>query len=193
MKNIILFGPPGSGKGTQADLLKKECNFAHISTGDIFRKNIQEQTSLGIKAKSYIDKGSLVPDELTIDMLESEYSTYEKSSALRGIILDGFPRTKNQAIALDSFLLKRNEEVTALLNLEVKKDLLLERLLLRGKESLRSDDLDDKIIESRIEVYLKETLPVSNYYQKKDKLFVIPAQGTIEEVSKVIKSIVNSL
>ena len=139
MKNIVLFGPPGAGKWTQAELLKGKYNLVHISTGDVFRFNIKNETELGVLAKTYMDKGDLVPDEVTINMLEEEV---DKNTNANGFIFDGFPRTQSQAEALDGFLNTKWEKINGMVALEVPEDLLVERLLERGKTSGRADDTD---------------------------------------------------
>ena len=149
MLNLVLFGPPGAGKGTQAAKLTSKYNLIHLSTGDIFRANIKGQTELGTLAKSYMDKGNLVPDEVTIKMLESEV---DKTPHAKGYIFDGFPRTTPQAEALEAFLKSKNTEITLMLALEVAEDELVKRLLLRGKDSGRADDTDEAIIRNRINV-----------------------------------------
>ena len=151
MTNIVLFGPPGAGKGTQATILKEKYNLVHISTGDVFRYNIQNKTALGILAKTFIDAGDLVPDQITIDMLKDEV---DKNTDANGFIFDGFPRTESQAEALDVFLAKKGEKINGMVALEVAEDLLVERLLERGKTSGRSDDMDENKIRNRFNEYL---------------------------------------
>ena len=160
MLNIVLFGPPGAGKGTQANFLKDTFNLVHISTGDVFRKNIKNQTPLGILAQSYMDKGTLVPDQVTIDMLSDEVS---KNSTARGFIFDGFPRNIVQANALDTVLSKHSAQVDAMIALEVEDEILVMRLLKRGETSGRSDDLSEEIVRNRIKIYYSETAILKSY------------------------------
>ena len=179
MLNIVLFGPPGAGKGTQSAKLIEKYNLVHLSTGDIFRANIKGGTELGTLAKSYIDQGQLVPDEVTIRMLESEAN---KSPEAKGYIFDGFPRTPAQAAALDKFLESKGTSITLMLALEVEEEELKKRLLLRGKDSGRADDQDPSVIQKRIDVYRNETEPVRDYYQAQQKYTGIDGIGTIEEI-----------
>lgn len=181
MLNLVLFGPPGAGKGTQSERLTEKYGLIHLSTGDVFRANIKGETELGKKAKSYIDKGDLVPDEVTISMLESEV---DKHQNVNGFIFDGFPRTTAQAEALDNFLASKGEEITLMLALEVNDAELKKRLLERGKVSGRSDDQDPEIIENRIKEYNQKTAPLKAYYQKQDKFKSIDGMGTIDEISE---------
>lgn len=162
MLNIVLFGPPGAGKGTQAAKLVKKYHLIHLSTGDIFRSNIKDETKLGTLAKSYMDKGELVPDEVTIKMLESEVN---KINNPRGFIFDGFPRTTPQADALQKFLHSKNTEIALMLALNVSEDELVKRLLLRGNESNRVDDKDETIIRNRIQVYNLQTAIVADHWK----------------------------
>lgn len=180
MLNLVLFGPPGAGKGTQSERLTEKYGLIHLSTGDIFRANIKGETELGKKAKSYIDKGDLVPDEVTISMLQSEVDKHEK---VNGFIFDGFPRTTAQAEALDKFLESKNQEITMMLALEVHDDELKKRLLERGKISGRSDDQNPEIIENRIKEYNKKTAPLKEYYEKQDKFKSIDGIGSIDDIS----------
>ncbi len=179
MLNIILFGPPGAGKGTQSENLIREYGLVHLSTGDIFRANIKGGTELGNLAKSYIDQGKLVPDEVTIGMLESEVKRHQ---AAKGFIFDGFPRTAAQAEALDRFLEANGQAVTVLLALEVPEEELRRRLLERAKTSGRPDDADPAVIQKRIEVYHAETAPVKAFYSKQDKTREIEGVGTVAEI-----------
>ena len=179
MTNLILFGPPGSGKGTQAAKLVGKYQLVHISTGDLFRYEMGHNTPLGQEAKRYIEKGELVPDEVTIGMLKNKV---DANPDAKGFIFDGFPRTIAQAEALDQLLEERGTKVTALLALEVDDEEIIKRILLRGKTSGRADDNDEQIIRNRIEVYNKETSPVFEYYAKKGKAQKIPGIGSIDEI-----------
>ena len=181
MLNIVLFGPPGAGKGTQAQKLISKYKLVHLSTGDIFRSNIKGETELGNLAKSYMDKGELVPDKVTIQMLEKEVNANPSSN---GFIFDGFPRTTHQALALDEFLNSISSEISLMIALEVPKDELIQRLLLRGKESQRADDQDKSIIENRIRVYLEQTAVVANHYMVQDKFCSINGLGAIHEITE---------
>jgi len=178
MINIILFGPPGSGKGTQAEKLVKKYKLLHISTGDLFRFNLKNETKLGLEAKKYIDKGALVPDRVTIKMLKEKVASNPK---VKGFIFDGFPRTLPQSRALDR-LLKDLGGVSKLLMLDVPDQELMKRLLERGKTSGRSDDLDKNIIQRRIEVYKETTFPVFNYYMKEDCSVKVWGVGSIDMI-----------
>ncbi len=180
MLNLVLFGPPGAGKGTQAARLVEKYHLVHLSTGDIFRSNIKEGTDLGLLAKSYIDKGALVPDEVTIGMLEAEVNS---NSNAKGFIFDGFPRTSAQAEALDAFLNSKGTEVSSMLALEVDENELITRLLERGKSSGRADDQDAGIIKNRIQVYENETAVLKTYYANQNKFFGIEGLGSIESIT----------
>lgn len=180
MLNIVLFGPPGAGKGTQSEALIDRYELVHLSTGDIFRANIKGETELGTLAKSYIDKGALVPDEVTIKMLESEVN---KSPDANGFIFDGFPRTTAQAEALDAFMTGRGESITKMLALEVEEEELKARLMNRAKTSGRADDANPDVIQNRIDVYNKETAPVASHYAAQGKYIGVDGIGSIEEIS----------
>lgn len=179
MLNIVLFGPPGAGKGTQSARLIEKYHLVHLSTGDIFRANIKGGTELGTLAKSYMDQGQLVPDEVTIRMLESEA---DKTPDAKGFIFDGFPRTAAQARALDEFLELKNTSITLMLALEVEEDELKKRLLLRGKDSGRADDQDPAVIQKRIDVYRAETEPVRDYYMAQNKYQGVNGIGSVDEI-----------
>lgn len=190
MTNLVLFGPPGAGKGTQATILKDKYDLVHISTGDVFRFNIKTQTALGLSAKSYIDKGQLVPDEVTINMLKAEV---EKNEGAKGFIFDGFPRTEAQADALEEFLASKDTMVHAMIALEVEDNILVERLLERGKTSGRPDDADEAVIRNRIKVYYDETAILKNYYQMKDRYFGVDGVGSIEEITERLSIVIDKL
>lgn len=179
MLNIVLFGPPGSGKGTQAAKLVAKYDLIHLSTGDIFRANIKGETELGQLAKSYMDKGQLVPDEVTIGMLESEA---DKHADAKGFIFDGFPRTMFQAQSLDSYLAARNTAITLMLSLEVDEEELKKRLLLRGKDSGRADDQNPEIIQNRIDVYHRDTAPAKEFYSQQGKFVGTNGVGAIDDI-----------
>lgn len=181
MLNIVLFGPPGAGKGTQSERLISKYNLVHLSTGDIFRANIKGETELGTLAKSYIDKGQLVPDSVTIDLLRSEVLKHENA---KGFIFDGFPRTQNQAGALDEFLSSINTSISVMLSLDVEEEELKSRLMKRAKVSGRADDADPKIIENRIAVYKSETTPVKSYYSDQNKFISIDGMGSVDDITQ---------
>ncbi len=180
MLNLVLFGPPGAGKGTQAARLVEKYHLVHLSTGDIFRSNIKKGTDLGQLAKSYIDEGALVPDEVTIGMLEAEVNS---NTNAKGFIFDGFPRTTAQAEALDAFLSSKDTQVSSMLALEVDENELIKRLLERGKSSGRADDQDAGIIKNRIRVYETETAVLKTYYTNQNKFFGIDGVGSIESIT----------
>ena len=183
MLNIVLFGPPGAGKGTQSERLTEKFKLIHLSTGDVFRSNLKNETALGELARTYMDKGQLVPDELTIEMLKAEVL---KHSSPIGFIFDGFPRTNAQAIALDELLASLNTEISIMLALEVEEEELKKRLLARAEQSGRADDADAAIIENRIAVYNNETAPVKTYYQGQNKFTSIQGTGNIDEITQRI-------
>lgn len=188
MLNIVLFGPPGAGKGTQSERIVNKYKLVHLSTGDIFRYNIKQETDLGKLAKSYIDKGELVPDQVTIDMLNAEV---EKQVNPNGFIFDGFPRTTAQADALDKHMISKGSSITMMLSLHVPEEELIKRLLLRGKESGRSDDTDENIIRNRIRVYNEQTAVAANYYEMQNKYHQIDGIGTIEDIFERLCQIID--
>jgi len=190
MKNIVLFGPPGAGKGTQAAFLKDMYNLVHISTGDVFRFNIKNQTELGLLAKKYMDEGDLVPDEVTINMLKAEV---EKNADAQGFIFDGFPRTQSQAEALDAFLSDKEEQINAMIALEVPEDILVTRLLERGKTSGRTDDTDEVKIRNRFNEYNTKTAILKDYFDAQNKYFGIDGVGSIEDITKRISKVFDQL
>jgi adenylate kinase len=179
MLNIVLFGPPGAGKGTQSEKLIAKYHLVHLSTGDIFRANIKGETELGKLAQSYMNEGKLVPDEVTIKMLASEL---EKAPNANGFIFDGFPRTQAQAAALDNLLQSKNTTITNMLALEVEEVELKKRLLLRGKDSGRTDDQNPEIIQNRINEYNSKTMPVKDFYTAQNKYKGINGLGDKEEI-----------
>lgn len=181
MINIVLFGPPGAGKGTQAEHLVEKYELFHLSTGDVFRHNIKNETELGKLAKSYMDQGKLVPDNVTIDLLISEV---EKHPEAKGFIFDGFPRTEAQAAALDKILAGRDTEITMMLGLDVAENELKERLKKRALTSGRVDDADPVVIQKRIDVYRSETAPVKDFYNKQGKYIKIDGIGSIEDITQ---------
>lgn len=190
MLNIVLFGPPGAGKGTQSEKLIEKYKLVHLSTGDIFRANIKGATELGALAKSYMDSGRLVPDEVTIRMLEAEVN---KNPDAKGFIFDGFPRTKAQAEALDSLLASQNTSITLMLALEVEEEELKNRLMLRGKVSGRLDDQIPEIIQNRIDVYNRETAPVKGFYSAQGKYKGVYGIGEIDEIFSALCSVIDSI
>lgn len=179
MLNIVLFGPPGAGKGTQSERIIEKYDLVHISTGDLFRKNIGEGTPLGKLAQEYINDGNLVPDEVVIKMVEAKIDSHPDAS---GFIFDGFPRTVAQAEALDVMLENRNTPIKKMLALEVEDEELRTRIRLRGKTSGRADDQSDEKINNRINVYKRETLPVAEYYNKQGKYAGINGVGRVEGI-----------
>lgn len=190
MLNIVLFGPPGAGKGTQSERIIETYGLVHLSTGDIFRYNLKEGTELGKLAKSYMDKGQLVPDEVTIKMLNE---SVEKNPDAKGFIFDGFPRTKTQAAALDDFLTSKGSAVTAMIALDVPEEELKDRLKKRALASGRTDDANPEIINNRISVYKNETAPVKDFYQAQHKFHSINGLGSIDEITTRIFTVIDGL
>ena len=191
MVNLILFGKPGSGKGTQAEFVKRKYDLVHISTGDLFRNNISNNTDLGLLAKSYMDKGDLVPDEVTIKMLEAEVNKHLNAN---GFIFDGFPRTTIQAEILDQFLSTLKLSISMTIALEVDENLLIDRLINRGQDSGRADDQDRSKIQNRFEEYNNKTYPLINYYKNQNKFFEVNGVGDINEISaRIFNTIDNKI
>lgn len=190
MINIILFGPPGSGKGTQAVQLADKYDLLHISTGDLFRYEMGNDTPLGKEAKTYISKGQLVPDSVTIGMLKNKVNA---NPDVGGYIFDGFPRTIAQAEALNEFLSEKGQKIAGLLSLTVDDTEIIKRLLERGKSSGRSDDQDQSIIQNRIAVYKNETSPVFDFYSKTDQAQEIVGMGSIETVFHNLTTAIDKL
>lgn len=190
MFNIVIFGKPGSGKGTQADFLKDKYDLYHISTGDLFRKNILNKTDLGIEAKSFLNNGDLVPDIVTIKMLENEVLANKDAN---GFIFDGFPRTLNQAESLDIFLESINQKINATIALEVDEDELITRLLDRGKTTNRSDDQDIEKIKNRFNEYNNKTSILIDFYQKQSKFYSVNGHGSVDDITSRLFNLVDSL
>ena len=189
MLNIIICGAPGCGKGTQSDLLVEKYSLTHLSTGDLLRKEIAEKSELGLIADSYISKGELVPDEMIIDILLKYIENQHDES--NGIILDGFPRTVAQAEALEIMLKNLNKEISVLVDLKVCENELVDRLVIRGKTSGRSDDNIDTI-KKRLDVYHKLTEPVNDFYKSRNQYTLIDGMGTIEEIFGRISEVIDS-
>lgn len=190
MLNIVLFGPPGAGKGTQAEFLIEAFGLIHISTGDLLRAEIKAETPLGVEAKKNMDKGELVPDEVVIGMIKTKFDTNKDA---KGFIFDGFPRTVDQAKALDVLLEKNGTPISSMLCLQVDKQELVNRLLSRGKVSGRADDQNQSIIENRIVVYGQKTLPLVEYYDPQGKHCNIDGMGSVEEIAARLIAVVESL
>ena len=188
MLNIVLFGPPGAGKGTQAEKIIEKYQLDHLSTGDILRAELAAQTPLGQEAKKYMDKGELVPDKVVIEMIGIKI---DKNPDANGFIFDGFPRTTAQAEALDILLRQKGTPISIMLSLEVEKNELVKRLLGRGQVSGRSDDQDESIIENRIKVYNNETAPVKGFYEKQGKYQAIDGMGSIDEIFERLCKAIN--
>lgn len=190
MLNIVLFGPPGAGKGTQSEMLIEKYNLIHLSTGDILRKELANETDLGIEAKKYMDRGLLVPDEVVIGMIGTQLENHIDSE---GFIFDGFPRTTEQAIALDNLLKEKNMFIDAMISLQVEDKELIRRLLERGKDSGRADDQSEEIISNRIKEYNLKTAPLKAFYDKQNKLFEVNGLGSIDNIKNNIHSVIDNL
>ena len=188
MLNIVLFGPPGAGKGTQAEKLCKNYQLIHLSTGDILRSEKAAGTQLGNEAKKYADRGELVPDMVVINIIASQL---DKNSGANGFIFDGFPRTVTQAEALDMMLAERKSSITMTLALEVDNDELTKRIISRGKLSGRADDQDEEIVKTRINEYNLKTAPLKEYYSKQGKFYPIDGIGEIEEITDLLKQTID--
>jgi adenylate kinase len=190
MYNIVLFGPPGAGKGTQSEKLIKKYGLTHLATGDLFRKHLGEGTELGVLAKKYMNEGRLVPDQVVIGMVEDKIN--ESKNSTQGYIFDGFPRTTAQAEALDEMLAIHGLSISGMIALDVPEDVLKVRIVERGKTSNRVDDQDEQKINTRIKVYLDETLPVADFYSKQSKLSKINGVGEIDQIFASITSVIDS-
>ena len=190
MLNLILFGPPGSGKGTQAKKLVDKYSLLHISTGDLFRYEMGNDTPLGLKAKEYIAKGELVPDEVTIGMLKNKVNA---NPDVEGYIFDGFPRTESQAKALDEFLAEKNERINGMVALEVPEDLLVARILERGKTSGRSDDTDESKIRNRFNEYNTKTAVLKDFYEAQGNFYGVDGVGSIDEITQRLSEVFDKL
>ena len=190
MFNIVIFGKPGSGKGTQANFLKEKYSLYHISTGDLFRKNISNKTKLGIEAKSFLDNGDLVPDSVTIKMLENEVLSNKQ---VKGYIFDGFPRTLAQAESLDTFLNSINLKINATIALDVDENELIIRLLDRGKTTNRSDDQDLEKIKNRFNEYNTKTSILIDFYDKQGKFYSVDGKGSVDDITTRLFDLVESL
>lgn len=188
MFNLILFGPPGSGKGTQSERLVEKYGLVHLSTGNLLREEIYQKTPLGLEAKSFMDKGQLVPDEVVIGMVDSYFDKHKEA---KGFLFDGFPRTVAQAVALDKLLELKKTEIASVLALEVGEDELVKRLLNRGKTSGRSDDTNEEVIRKRFFVYSNETTPVAEHYKKARKFHPIKGEGTVDDIFSAISDAIN--
>ena len=189
MFNLILFGPPGSGKGTQSEKIVDKFGLIHLSTGNLLRQEISDRTGLGMAAKSFMDKGQLVPDEVVIGMIDS---CLEKHADAKGFLFDGFPRTVAQAEALDRLLTLKKTSITKVIALEVTEDELVKRLIKRGETSGRSDDTNEDVIRKRFAVYKDETEQVADHYKQQGKFEPIKGIGTIDEIFNALSSLVQA-
>ena len=190
MLNIVLFGPPGAGKGTQANLLIEKYNLVHLSTGDILRGEITAGTKLGLEAKSLMDRGDLVPDEVVIGMISSKL---DNNPDANGFIFDGFPRTAAQATTLDNLLEEKGTSISAMLSLKVEDEELIRRLLSRGEDSGRADDKNESIIANRINEYNNKTAPLKDFYASQNKLSEIEGLGSVEDIALKLNTVIDSL
>jgi adenylate kinase len=188
MFNLILFGPPGSGKGTQSEKIVEKYGLVHLSTGNLLREEIANKTPLGTEAKNFMDKGQLVPDEVVIGMIDNSLDHHKDAI---GFLFDGFPRTVAQAEALDRLLELKNTSIGAVLALEVSEEELVKRLLNRGKTSGRSDDTNESIIRKRFAVYSSETEPVASHYKKEKKFHSIKGEGSVDDIFELLSSVID--
>lgn len=191
MQNIVLFGPPGSGKGTQAQKLEKKYGILQISTGDLFRCNIKLGTKLGKEAQTYMNRGELVPDSVTINMLKDKIEN--EAETAKGFIFDGFPRTVAQAEALDKLMQEKGWAIGGMIGLEVGEDELVKRLLLRGKESGRKDDQDEATIRNRFNEYQQKTMPVADFYKGQNKFYSVKGEGGIDDIFNALCEVIDKL
>jgi adenylate kinase len=189
MFNLILFGPPGSGKGTQSEKIVNKFGLKHLSTGDLLRREIADKTPLGMEAKNFMDKGQLVPDEVVIGMIDS---SLEKNPGAKGFLFDGFPRTTAQAGALDKLLALKKTSITKVLALEVSEEELVKRLLKRGETSGRSDDTNEEVIRKRFAVYQKETSAVADHYKALGKFESIKGEGSVDEIFESLSNAIEA-
>ena len=190
MLNVVLFGAPGCGKGTQSELLEKRFGLSHVSTGEIIRSHIKSQTELGLQMQGYISRGELAPDSVVIGMIENYLA---ENKGIKGTIFDGFPRTTAQAEAFDKILEKLDDSVDIMIYMDVPEEELVKRILLRGKESGRADDASEDVIRNRISVYNQQTAVVADYYRAQGKYVAVPSLGTIDEVFERIATEIEKL
>lgn len=188
MFNLILFGPPGSGKGTQSEKLVEKYGLVHLSTGNLLREEIANKTPLGMEAKNFMDKGQLVPDEVVIGMIDNCLDHHKDA---KGFLFDGFPRTAAQAEALDKLLQLKNASITIVLALDVTEEELVKRLLNRGKTSGRSDDTDESVIRKRFAVYTQDTEPVAGHYKREKKFQAIKGEGSVDEIFDSLSAVID--
>jgi adenylate kinase len=191
MLNLILFGPPGSGKGTQAEKLRDHYNLLHISTGDLLRAELKNETALGLEARKFMDKGELVPDAVMIGMIGNKIDEY--AGKVKGIIFDGFPRTQPQADALDQLLAGKDTAITGVIALEVEEEEIVKRILNRGASSGRADDKDEATIRNRFNVYLRDTAPLAEHYRTHGKFSVVEGIGSVEDIFGGLCSAIDQL
>ncbi|MEO8414621.1 MAG: adenylate kinase [Ginsengibacter sp.] len=189
MFNLILFGPPGSGKGTQSEKLITKYNLKHLSTGDLLRSEISKKTPLGIEAKKFMDKGQLVPDEVVIGMISDALDNH---AGVVGFLFDGFPRTATQADALDKLLELKNLSINVMLALDVTEEELVKRLVKRGETSGRPDDDNEHVIKTRIQEYHKKTSPVADHYKKVNKVILVKGEGSVEDIFRGLTKEIDS-